>query len=468
MAINSLHPQYQEVLDSIVRTSAAVKGNVQRFVPKLSGQSQAQYDAYVTRTSYFNVIERTLAALVGALTRRPSTIEMVVGDDPTFANVSDEDDFIRMCYADLMMTGRTGILVDFDEVAQRPYLTSYDGMSIINWGSDFYVLAETYYAPNPKDRYEQMLMTRFRELFLDDNGLYAVRIWEQKKTTAGNYSNVKPTYEVVQYIEPMIRGQRLQWIPFVIAGCGGKNVCSKPLLATLADINIDYFKIAVDIAHGAHFIALPTPYIAGDLQNEQSVIRVGTDEFIHLAPGGQVGYLEFTGAGMNFLMEYSKAKEEQMYSLGSRLLSYKKGVESSDALQLRLGAEAASLVTIADALEEALSDALYWYNLWMGIDVEPEVELNKDVSPTMIDPQQITALLTLFQKGVISLDTLLQRLYEGEIVDDPSEERELISGQEEENEDEESRVEGADSEEPNSMEEDMISAADAIVRARAQ
>lgn len=467
MAINSLHPQYQEVLNSIVRTTAAVKGDVQQFVPRLSGQSQSQYDAYVNRTSYYNVIERTLAALIGALTRRPSTIEMVVGDDPTFANVSDQDDFIRMCYADLMMTGRTGILVDFDDVNQRPYITSYDGMSIINWGDGFYVLAETYYAPNPKDRYEQMLMVRYRELYLDDNGLYAVRIWEQKKTAAGNYSNAKPVYEVVQYVEPTIRGQRLTWIPFVVAGCGGANICSKPLLSTLADINIDYFKIAVDIAHGAHFIALPTPYIAGDLQNEQQVVRVGTDEFIHLAPGGQVGYLEFTGAGMNFLMEYSKTKEEQMYSLGSRLLSYKKGVESSDALQLRLGAEAASLVTVADALEEALGDALYWYNLWMGMDVEPEVELNKDVSPTAIDPQQITALLTLFQKGVISLDTLLQRLYEGEIVDDVSEEKEMITGIEESDEMLEAQVEGPESE-MESEEEIVKAAIDATVRARAQ
>ena len=468
--IATTHPLYNKYAPYVQRTCDANDGEVQKYIPRLTGQSNEQYEAYVNRSSYYNVVERTLSALVGALTRKESTIEGVVGDDPVFADGMHEDEFLTQCYRDMFKTGRVGILVDYDDVKMTPYLTNYCGEHIINWGDGFVVLSEPYFAPNPKDPYEQLLLTRYRELFIDNDGLYAVRLWEQKKTTGGGYSATKAVYEVVETIYPTVRGSRLDFIPFIVAnagGCGHEKI-GKPPLSTLADINIDHFKIAVDIGHGAHFIALPTPYIAGDLASDTQMIRVGSDQFIHLSPGGQVGYLEFSGAGMNFLMELQKAKEEQMFSLGSRMLQYKKGVESSDSLQIRLGAEGASLIGIATSLEEALSQALYWYNLWMGQDYEPDVELNKDVSPTVIDPQQVQALLLLFQKGVISLDTLLQRLYEGEIVDDPQEERELLTGEEEANENVEMAIEGPDSEEMDNTEEAMLSQSDAAVRSRAQ
>lgn len=422
MAINTTHALYDEFAPAMKRTCDAYDGKVQQYVPKLTGQSADQYDAYVNRSSYYNVVERTLSALIGALTRKTSRIE---GVEPRFAGDLGVEEFITQCYADMFKTGRVGLMVDFDESLNSPVVINYSGESIINWGDDFVVLMETYFAADPKDKYNQLLLTRYRELFIDDMGFYAVHIWEQKKTAAGNYSNVKPQYEVVETIEPTVRGQRFTFLPFVVAnatGIGMGRIC-RPPLATLADINIDHFKIAVDIGHAAHFIALPTPYITGDIQGESQFVRLGTDQFIHLTQGSTTGFLEFSGAGMSFLTELAKTKEEQMYSLGSRMLQYKRGVESSDSLQIRLGAEGAALIGVATALEEALCTALYWYNMWMGVDSEPEVELNKDVSPVALDPSQVASLLSLYQQGVITLDTLIKRLYEGEIVDDINEEK---------------------------------------------
>ena len=205
MAINTTHALYGEFAPAMQRTMDAYDGKVQQYVPKLTGQSVEQYNAYTNRSSYYNVVERTLSALIGALTRKNSSIEGVAGDDPLFAGDIGEDEFITQCYADMFKTGRVGLLVDFDESVQKPRVINYAGDTIINWGSDFIVLQETYFAPDPKDKYNQLLLTRYRELFIDDMGFYAVRIWEQKKTAAGNYSNVKPQYEVVETIEPVVR-----------------------------------------------------------------------------------------------------------------------------------------------------------------------------------------------------------------------------------------------------------------------
>ena len=85
---------------------------------------------------------------------------------------------------------------------------------------------------------------------------------------------------------------------------------------------------------------------------------------------------------------------------------------------------------VAVALEEGLEQAFNICNMWSGVSVEVEVELNKDVSPSIIDPQQVASLLALYQQNIITLDTLLQRLYEGEIVDSVEEEKEMLAGTE--------------------------------------
>ena len=107
----------------------------------------------------------------------------------------------------------------------------------------------------------------------------------------------------------------------------------------------------------------------------------------------------------------------------SRLLTVKKGVESAEALQLRSGSESATLDTLAKALEHALSQALITYNAWAGSSTEPTITLNRDFTASVLDPAQIKALLETYAAGVITIDTLLQRLFEGEIVADVEEEK---------------------------------------------
>lgn len=447
MPINTAHPEYNKMIPLIEKTRDAFDGEVYNYVPRLSGQSDKDYKVYKQRSSYYNVIERTTLALIGALTRKPYTLENVWMDDPVCTGNEDFSEFIQDCYKDLLLSGRVGILCDYNEEKQSPYLTSYDSCCIHNWSEQYIVLKEHYYQTDPKDQYSVIKACQFRELCFDELGYYQVRIWQQKSG-----AKVNDPWVVIDTLVPTIRGQRLTSIPFVCIN--PYEVCCepvKPVLSTLADINIEHFTISTDIAHGAHFLAIPTPWISGNLNNNQQTIRLGTDEFIQLEQGGQVGFLEFTGQGLGFLRDVLNQKEEYMYNLGSRMLQFKKGVESSDALQIRLGAEGAILATLANTLEEGLEQILDIYNSWAVVtDLEVELSLNKDFSPTNLTPQEMSSLLMLFQKDVISLDTLLKRLYEGEVIDDVEEELEKLTGQEEPGE---SALEGPNSEEDTKDEE---------------
>lgn len=460
MPINSTHPQYSFNIDHIKRTKNAFDGDVKQYIPRLTGQSNSEYDAYQNRSSYYNMVERTTMALIGSLMRKPYTLENVINDEPVCSEGEDFDEFIAECYEAILTTGRVGILCDYNDLSDTPYLVNYDAICITNWSDDYVILMEHYFEPKPEDKYMLEKKCQYRELFIDESGYYSVRIWRQPiGTKTGNNWVVFETYE------PTFRGQRLESIPFVMVNpYEVSSEMFKPVLSTLAEINIDHFKISVDIGHGAHFLAIPTPWIAGNLVSDEQVITLGTNSFIQLQQDGKTGFLEFSGQGLGFLKDLLLQKEEQMSNLGSRMLQFKKGVESSEALNIRLGSEGAALTTMANALQEGLTQVLEIYNIWMGANptIDVELELNKDFSPINITPQEMSGLLQLFQKGVMSLDTLLLRLYEGEIINDVDEELEKLTGKEESGENQELDIEDS------GEEEDVINERDILIRSKAQ
>jgi hypothetical protein len=410
MPINSKHPDFDEYEEAAELVNDCLEGDVVEYIPKKESQTQAQYEKFRKRPSFYNVVERTASALVGALTRKPARLEGVAGEIPNMEDGDNFEEFIQEAYSTLLAEGRMGILVDFDEENNQPYLVTYPGTSIINWCEDFIIIEECYYGSDPKDKYEIKEMQRYRELTLDEAGIYTVNIWEEVS---------KDRYEITQVIQPMVRGAYLTEIPFTwVNQYDTTDDLRKPPLFTLAQINVEHFVLQAGLAHMAWVLASPTPTIIGDLQGDETTIGLGGDKFIHLRAGGSAQYMEFSGTGADFVLSLANQKEVQMFSLGSRLLQYKAGVESSDALQIRLGAEGASLMTMRNALNAGLTKALTFYNQWFSSTVVPVVDLNSDFSPANMTPQEITSLLQLYAAGAITLDIVLKRLYEGEIVDE--------------------------------------------------
>lgn len=412
MPIASTHPEYDKHIAAVCKTQDALQGDVKDYIPRKESQTAEQYNVFRSRPSYYNIVERTTTALVGALTRKPLTINGVYGDTPNVDGAENIEQFVQQSYVELLTGGRIGLLCDFNEEANAPYLVQYNSADITNWSQYFVILREHSYASTADDPYEVKLICKYRELYLDQDGLYAVRVWSPKG---------KDDWEVTEEYQPLVRGQRLSFIPFVFVNPFDNKPCmTKPPLSTLADINIEHFTLQAQLAHVTWVLSFPLPTIIGDLQDDATGVGFGGDKFLHLKSGGDAKFLEFQGAGSTLIKDTIKAKEEQMFNLGSRLLQYKAGVESSDALQLRLGAEGSSLVTYANSLEAGLTTALTYYNMWfLADDTSVEVYLNKDFTPSSMSPTEMVTLLQLYSANAITIETLMARLYEGEVVDDP-------------------------------------------------
>ena len=414
MGIDSTHPLYDDSKEKWTRVrdsylgSDAIKSKGEIYLPKLSSQEKGEYDAYVMRSMYVNAIKNTVQGLVGAVMRINPVINapdriMELAQDITGTGVS-LNDFISNMLSEQLLMGRQGVMID--RTTERAYLSGYTTEQMTNWMEDVIVLKETYLQQDLNDDYSQSYEVQYRELLIDEDGKFLVRIWKDNEG-----------WNVSEEIYPTKVGQALDMIPFVAISGNELNMNpTQPPLMSLVDTNLSMYRTSADLEHGRHFTALPTPYVTGI--DGDSELRIGSGSaWILPDSSSKAGYLEFTGQGLQALEKAVEEKRSIMAGLGASLLqTQKNGVESAESLRLRQNSEASVLVGAVLSVQEGIAKALSIMAEWEGVSGDIEVELNTDFVDTKILPEELTALMGAWQSGAISHETFLHNMKKGEIL----------------------------------------------------
>ena len=437
MAVNAKHPEYSKNLIKWQLMRDALAGEVakEKYVPKLSDQEAEEYKAYVGRAEFYNATARTQVALTGLLFAKPPKVELPEALKTIGENISLDDDSLEALAKNIadecLSVGRCGVLVDLPSVEKsdyskleaerlnlRAYATLYKAENIINWkttkinGSNvtsLVVLAETYAEPT-QDEFVDKIKTRYRVLDLHE-GYYRQRVFSETK--AGNF-------EVVSEIYPSANGQKLEYLPFTFFNVNDlKTAVEKPPLLDLAKVNISHFRSEVDLEHGTHFTALPTPYVTGYQGESSEKLKIGsTAVWVINDPSAKVGFLEFSGAGLSTLENRIAVKEKRMSILGARLLlDEKKTAEATETLQMRKSGENAVLTNVASTISEGVASFLKDVAFFENIASENLIyEINTDYNLTMIEPQLLAQIIAGIQSGDIPNEVLYDALLKGELM----------------------------------------------------
>lgn len=437
MAVNAKHPEYSKNLIKWQLMRDALAGEVakEKYVPKLSDQEAEEYSAYVGRAEFYNATARTQVALTGLLFAKPPKVELPEALKSIGENISLDDDtleaFAKNIADECLSIGRCGVLVDLPSVEKadyskleaerlnlRAYATLYKAENIINWkttkinGSNvtsLVVLAETYAEPT-QDEFVDNIKTRYRVLDLHE-GYYRQRVFSETK--AGNF-------EVVSEIYPSANGQKLEYLPFTFFNVNDlKTSVEKPPLLDLAKVNISHFRSEVDLEHGTHFTALPTPYVTGYQGETEGKLKIGsTAVWVINDPSAKVGFLEFSGAGLSTLENRIAVKEKRMSILGARLLlDEKKTAEATETLQMRKSGENAVLTNVASTISEGIVSFLKDIAFFENIASENLIyEINTDYNLAMIEPQLLAQIIAGIQSGDIPNEVLYDALLKGELM----------------------------------------------------
>lgn len=437
----AIRDQWQRCRDAYAGTDA-VKDRGEAYLPKLEAHKAnlSSYDDYKTYALWYNATARTVDGLAGAIFQKPPELDVSAKLKEQFADVTQAgesfDMFALRSVQDVLTTGRYGILVDMapadlGNTDARPYWAGYQAEDILSVRTERragdeiltrVVLREKFESPDGEDPFACVSGERYRVLELDAGGRYTQTVFTPRLDEKG-----QPKQNEFDSSEPVVATRRtdaLTEIPFQFIGPTSRSPrFQKPPLLDLVDVNLSHYRTMADLEHGRRYVAVPTPWIKGDIVGgkEGDRLFLGAQSAWHLDKDGAAGMLEFTGQGLQELRLADSSKRDYMAVLGARLLEDQptgRQNETATAVGMRHAGEQATLRTIAKTASDALSACAKWHDWWLGSARTPQessasITLNDDFTTTNLGAQELTALFTLWQGGAVDYATLYRNLKRG-------------------------------------------------------
>lgn len=436
-----LHPDYTywspiwEMIRDAEIGEIEVKRKGEKYLPKMQKHNPKQYAAYLQRAVFFNMTARTLNALYGTVFRR---VPKISGLTPALTKkaqyITKEGMSLHLMsktvVKEVLAVGRYGMLVDANPDGRGDsYVACYTAENILDWEMaeidgkwqlSKVTLREIYYErDNHWSPYDYKL--RFRILMLNEiegEIVYEQFIYENVET-----HNVPDLDQLPdRIIQPEVRGQTLDYIPFIIVGpfTNYPDVQRPPML-DIVTLNYAHYYSYAQLEHGRFYTASPTYWVqnAGEDQGEY---EVGPDSVWILGEGEQAGIMEFNGSGLRYLENALAQKEAQIASIGGRMMpgTGRGAAESDNSLLMQERNEQTLLLNIADTADEALTQIVRWWADWNN--AQPTVvdniffELNRDFLIRDAGAREFRAIHQMYADGVIPVEVVYDYLKRSEVI----------------------------------------------------
>ncbi|UYW33638.1 DUF4055 domain-containing protein [Methylorubrum extorquens] len=365
--------------------------------PRNAGQ--AQYDAYVTRAVFHELVQASAEALIGIMHRKPPTITLPAKLEPLRSDATqDREDLatlLRRINEEQLLTGRLGLLLDVRGdlgPGALPYLSTYAAESILNWGVDrkdspgrllFAVLNESSQALQDDLSYAEA--TRY--LVLGDVRSPVVRALADDPaalplpTDDGGYVAAAVEEDLsggLTFSAPQIAGRGLPEIPFVTIGAKDLQWDpDKPPLLRVANMALAIYRGEADYRHSLFMqaqqtlvtIGLPAP--SGYAQPGEAVkgepLLMGAGGRIDLPLTGDAKFIGPSADGFDAMRKAIEDDKRAAAEMGAQIIGDRNGgAESGDALEIRVAARTASLTSVAQAGAQGLERILKLAAQWVG------------------------------------------------------------------------------------------------------
>ena len=386
----------------------------------LTKEGQAAYTKYIALASFYGATGRTVDGLVGLIFSKnpvqelPPIIEYL--DENADSKGNSLRDLAKKAATEAMVSPRSGILVarpstpegssiaDVEAQNLRPKLLSYKFEDIINW--DYEVI----------NNVEKLSLVVLCELTTKRDG-FKVDVEKQYRVLElieGVYhqSLYNDAGAQIEGILPVtINGSTSDVIPFYFVEVGAEG---KAIINDLVDMNFHHYQVSADYNSKNHFSSFTIYYETG-ADSSQNMLMGNGVKWSNRSSDATFGILQPDG-NADALRISLQDDEQRMAALGAEALKPRSsGAESAEAKSLDQVAQNSTTADVAITISEALTKALNFASMWMGSTEEAVYELNTDYNPTGMSGQDLTAMVSAYQGGAISYDTLYENLQRGEI-----------------------------------------------------
>ena len=418
------------MIDAAIRGRALMGGTQamrkagKTYLPKFTAETDDTYRERLALSWLFNGYRKTVRDMTGRVFRK--SVE-VAEDTPDqikewCANIDlsgrDLSTFARDVFEDGIDAGISYIMVDAparntaltraQSQAQglRPFMVHLHVEDVLGWRSEVInnvsVLAqlrimESLTEQDPQDEFADVTIDQVRVLDRTDAGVMT-RLYRKGERD-----------QWTLYDEPTVSDMtEITVVPFYANRTG--FFTGDPLLDDLADVNIAHWQSQSDQRNILHFARVPILFGSGRTDDEPITISVGQMTTAS-DPAADLKWVEHSGQAIGAGRQDLKDLEFQMETHGLQLLVAKPGSESATGAALNTEKETSTLSMTADALKDALEQAMMWMVQFGGMgDVSPTISVNKEFTVGMMNAQEMSVLLQAVQSGNMSRETFLREL----------------------------------------------------------
>lgn len=457
------HKTYNDRLSQLDKVRDCIGGNEKikdkstLYLPQPSGMSDDAYKAYKKRALFYPVVDRTLKGAIGIMFSVPPVFDLPPELEGLKDDATTEGEPLaqaaRATARECLAMGRAGLLLDLpDYDSDKPVfqLAQYRAEDVTNWRREWVngkrqitrvVLRDWSDVDDGED------VQRFLELSLDvprnptsgkplpgQDGVYKVKSWTVKisrgnqqgqsqsqpatTTASSEFSVVDQTEQVA----PNVRGKTLNYIPFwFINPTSNKPDTEKSPMLDLCDANLSHYTIHADWRHALFMLAQPTPYMIGDVAEDDIPKKIGASVFWTLPEAvREVGMLEYSGVGVGSLEDALTKTEEYMAGLGAKLIHRMSQPETAESVKTKsrdnLSVIEEVIMNTGDAYNGALKAAGEWLGLKPAQVEAIKARFNNDFVEVKLDPAMLEALVRTWQAEAVSREVYHWNLQRGQII----------------------------------------------------
>ena len=402
------------LIEDLVGGTYELRRRHRRYLPQEPRELDESYDNRLARSvcpPYYQRLERMLA---GMLTRKPVRLNDV--SDVVREQLFDVDlqgnDLNVWCYEacrKMVRYGHIGVLVDAPAAGElgRPYWVTYSPREILGWRTDLINGAQ------------QLTQLRLLEKVIVPDGDYGEKEVEQVRVLTPGAFEIHRLDAKGQFQVHDSGTTTLDHIPFGVAYANRVNFMeSRPPLEDIANLNLKAYQVQSDLDNQLHISAVPMLAFFGFPSSAEEV-SAGPGEAISFPSDGRAEYIAPPSNAFDSQFRRLDQLASQINELGlSAVLGQKLSAETAESKRIDRSQGDSTMMVIAQNMQDLIDNCLAHHAHYLNIEDVGSSFVNRDFLGTRLEPQEIQSLLQLYTAGTITQKTLLDQLYEGEVLGD--------------------------------------------------
>ena len=402
------------LLEDLIGGTYELRRRHRRYLPQEPRELDESYDNRLARSvcpPYYQRLERMLA---GMLTRKPVRLNGV--SDLVREQLFDVDlqgnDLNVWTYETtrkMVRYGHVGVLVDAPAAGEngRPYWCSYTPREILGWRTEI------------MDGAQQLSQLRLLEKVIVPDGLYGEKEVEQVRVLTPSAFEIHRRSDKGSFELHDQGTTTLSEIPFAVAYANRVNFMeSRPPLEDIAELNLKAYQVQSDLDNQLHISAVPMLAFFG-FPSAPEEVSAGPGEAISFPSDGRAQYIEPDGKSFEAQFRRLEQIALQINELGlSAVLGQKLSAETAEAKRIDRSQGDSTMMVIAQNMQDLIDNCLSFHAEYLNIPQAGSSFVNRDFLGARLEPAEIQSLLSLYTAGTITQKTLLDQLYEGEVLGD--------------------------------------------------